>query len=432
MFLAACCALSLSLDPAPFSRSFQTLELPAAAKAWFDGTVSVLPAVPLARPVPDEKAERGMLELARKFDAARVLAIGASGGAREPLEFARAWFRARATGDGQLVFVAPVDEAWAMDVERALQDAKPLPDTLWSETRPGPWTWPSARDFFEWMHARNTALPHKNTLHFAGTEYRWTQRAAMTVTEYLGRVDSYGNDRIIQLLAALRHVDSRGLPRYSSMSDDWKDSVHQILPDLEAVLDGRKEQYIKDLSEREWNDARRCTRVLVEAEAELHHEPKFARGTALAANVSEALAGMDDKARAIVLFDVEELPGADVEPENAWPAALRSAVGKNCLVALGFAGRGEITRDAGSVGLSEVPAPSLESMFATLAKDPCLVDLRTLPAKGDVRDWWQTPRKARRGELTTGKPGVRDLATVALGRDVDVVLWWPSVSALAN
>ena len=257
------------------------------------------------------------------------------------------------------------------------------------------WTWDTQEvlEMIRWMRRYNEDPRHPRKLKFYGFDMQFPSVAADRVLEYLRRVDPESVPAATRVLAPLRRKDA--MYSYPRRGADYRESIASGLARLLRQFTENKRLYISRSSEAEWAMAEHQARIVWQAEqnrsAPLSKSP---RDRFMADNVRWLLDQEGKDARMMVWAHNGHVAfSTGTYAYKPMGAFLKETYGRAYEV-LGFAfNRGGFQARSGSQGLRVFTArPALESSLdGTLARAGIplfVVDLRTIPPSGPVRNWW--------------------------------------------
>jgi erythromycin esterase len=265
------------------------------------------------------------------------------------------------------------------------------------------WTWDTEEvlAMVEWMKAWNADAKHKNKVQFVGIDMQFTMVAEKNVAAFLAKVAPDNAAALTEPIAALAADGS-----YQAMSTGTPEARAAVNAGLEAIakaFDGNTKAWTKATSATEYADARHDVTVMQQAMRMYGADAVFSDGfdirdESMAANLGWIRA-QQPKGTKIVVWAHNGHVGYKLFAFNNLGKHLHKTYKKDYVV-FGFAfGKGSFQAITdGSLQentLGDAPEWDLSAPFTKTGKPLLVVDLRTLPKKGIVRDWFHTPHPMR-------------------------------------
>jgi erythromycin esterase len=330
----------------------------------------------------------------------------------------------------------------AFAIEASFPDSEPINDYVLhgrGDARQvlagqGFWTWTTdeALDMVEWMRAYNRE--RGAALSFRGFDMQHPAPALNAVVAYLGRVDRAAAARADELYDPYRpFAEWSTVGSYRTAPAETRATCHANVAEVAAMLARERTRYEASSSAREFADASRHARVVVQAEA--FYAGTGSRDASMAENALWLLEQAGPNAR-IVLWahngHVQREPGA----LDSMGAALDRQLGAQMLV-VGFAfGQGTCTAVSPGGGLAThtVPPPipeSYEASFAGTGQPRFILDGRGLSAGTPGPDWYLEahPHRSIGSGYDASRPADFYYQRVRLARLYDVVVYFQDTSA---
>lgn len=266
------------------------------------------------------------------------------------------------------------------------------------------WTWDTKEvlDLIRWMRAWNADPAHQKKVKFYGFDMQFAPRAVKKTIEYLRKVDPAEAARVDETLAPIANpFVSQRLGRSPAAQRAPIDStVAQLL----NRFDERRAEYQGRSSPGAWALARQHARILSQWMAMIGPDGGAVRDRAMAENIRWILDQEGPDSKMVVWAHNAHVstaePGAAA---NGMGSYLRAALGRE-MVVFGFSfDRGGFQaidggRPGGGLRSFEVgPAPEgcLDQTLALAGLKTAAIDLRRVPDKGPVAEWFSRRHKTR-------------------------------------
>ncbi len=266
------------------------------------------------------------------------------------------------------------------------------------------WTWDTEEvlAMVEWMRAWNADESHHKKVQFTGFDMQFTPVAMKNLSAYLAEV---APDDAAGALAPLAPLATERAPvDVPKAAPADQDAMQAGIDALEKRFDEHAKAWRKATGKARFDDARHDLRVVEQALQMYRAGDDFSAAFAIRdASMAENIGWIRDhqpKRTRMVLWAHNGHVGFQLAALDNMGKHLHEKLGKEYVV-FGFAfGQGSFQAIGpdGSLGehtLGEAPEWDLSAPF-TRAGHPILVlDLRALPKKGVVRDWFRKPHPMR-------------------------------------
>lgn len=361
-------------------------------------------AIPLSTPEAGHGFE-DMQHLKPMIGDARVVALGeATHGTREFFQMKHRMLEYLVETQGFTVFGIEATMPEGFDVNDYVLtgrgDPKKALESLYF------WTWNTEEvlEMIEWMRQYNANPKHLRKVKFYGFDMQSAVRAARVVHDYFQDVEPHAVPELEKALApvstALAEI------RFLALPPEQKTPVLKAAQALLQRLDAQKSAYISRSSAERFALARQHARVLTQY-LELYADGvsgQASRDRAMAENVQWILEHEGPDARMVLWahnFHVSTASKFGMEPMGVY---LRKALGKD-MVVFGFNfHQGSFqavdmtpgpNRGLRTFTVPPAPEASLDATLARAGHPLAVLDLRTLPAKGAVTDWFEAMHVTR-------------------------------------
>jgi erythromycin esterase len=261
------------------------------------------------------------------------------------------------------------------------------------------WTWDTeeVRTLLEWMRNYNADPRHLRKVKFYGFDMQFAPRAAKVTWTYLHKVDPPQAAKAEKTLALLAspYTDAG----FDMLPQDQKNAAATTIQAVLSGFDRRKADYIRRSSADDWAFARQHARVLGQ-DIELRSRGVSVRDRAMAENIRWLMEREGPDAKAVVWAHNDHV----ATDEGAMGSYLRRIYGTKMVVfgftfdRGGFLSREGPVQTKGGLRSFEVgpaPAGSLEALLAAADLQIAAIDLRTLPKRGPVAEWFAVPHATR-------------------------------------
>ena len=397
----------LALDRAELAVSLRSYAPPPPAVVdWITAH-----AIPLATAEPGH----GFADLAAigpLIGAARVVALGeATHGTREFFQLKHRVLEYLVATQGFTMFAIEADQPECRAINdyvlHGTGDARVALDGL----HKWPWSTAEVLAMIEWMRAWNADPAHPRKVQFAGFDMLTSRVAYASVARFLARVAPDAGPGLLAPIAALAGEMAVASAAVAALTDD---GVHQLRGGLTALaqaFDAHRAAWASAAGGAVFDEVRHDAEILAQAgqryiDARAGKGDGELRSRSMAANLLWILAHQPAGTRAVVWAHNGHVATATA---NADPASvnmgtyLREAL-KADYVNVGFVfsqGAFQAETLAGPrAGVNEVVlgAPSdidVTAAFARSGKPLVIADLRAVPDRGEVHDWFAAPHPMR-------------------------------------
>lgn len=296
------------------------------------------------------------------------------------------------------------------------------------------WTWDTKEvlDLIRWMRAWNADPAHQRKVKFYGFDMQSAPRAVKRTVEYLHKVDPAEAARMDETLAPIANpYVSQRLRRLPAPRRAAIDSTIALLLNR---FDERRAEYARRSSPGAWALARQHARIVSQWLALMGPDGASVRDRAMAENIQWILQHEGPDAKMVVWAHNGHVSAAEPGPAaNGMGSYLRAALGQD-MVVFGFSfNRGSFQAIAGpsamggglrSFEVGPAPVGSLDQTLAQAGLKTAAVDLRRLPDKGPVAEWFSR----RHGTRSIGAVFIDSLAgqyyaSIAVPRHFDAILF---------
>jgi len=347
-------------------------------KAWIKAN-----AVPLAS-VEAGQGFKDLEPLEAAVGKARVVSLGeATHGTREFFQLKHRLFEFLVEKLGFTVFAIEANMPEARKVNEYVLEGKGDPAAALAGLYFWTWNTEEVLDLVRWMRRYNEDPAHARKVKFYGFDLQTGTVAAANTRAWLARVDP----------AQAAWFDA-------NLKSPTADAGRELL----ARFDANQAAWVKATSEEAFAWARQDARVLVQS-VELAQEKvdPGVRDRCMAENVEWILAHEPGARMMIWAHNLHVAVDSAVMRAPSMGVHLRQALGQDLLV-LGFVFReggfravdGDRTQSKGLTAFEVAPNPAATLADALASAGPPLLalDLRRLPARGPVRDWFDRSQGA--------------------------------------
>jgi erythromycin esterase len=377
-----------------------------------------------AVPLTTVLAGQGFADLRRLRDTigeARVVALGeAAHGSRESLLLKHRLleFLVQELGFTTFAIEANWPEVRALDdyVVRGRGNPREALEALraWS------WNTQEILELVQWMRAHNADPDREAKLRLHGFDMQLPTAAARELLAYLGRVDPEHAQRIDRRLRPLAATDA--VSAWRQLSQRRRLAVRRDLAALLERFERERDTWSARADERGWVVGRQLATILAQAVELYEADERFdARARSMAANVAWLLTTEAPQARVVLCAHNSQVARESGPGTTPMGRHLADLLGPD-YVALGLAfHRGAFEaldashgRDEGrkpeALAFDATPQEYVESALAQSGFPLFVIDLRRLPRRGPVADWFAAPHPMReidtvfRGEEATSRP----------------------------
>ena len=361
-----------------------------------------------ANAIPLRTVEAGhgfsdMEPLATVVGKARVVSLGeATHGTREFFQLKHRMLEFLVTRMGFTVFGIEATMPEGFDVNDYVLNGRGDPAKALSGLYFWTWDTKEVLDLIRWMRAWNTDPAHQKKVKFYGFDMQFAPMAVKKTIEYLRKVDPAEAARVDETLAPIANpFVSQRVGRLPAAQRAGIDSTVALLLNR---FDERRGEYMGRSSPGEWALARQHARIVSQWMALMGPEGASVRDRAMAENIRWILEQEGPDSKMVVWAHNAHVsmaePGAAA---NGMGSYLRAALGRD-MVVFGFSfDRGSFQaidagRAAGGLRSFEVgPAPEgcLDQTLDLAGLKTAAIDLRRIPDKGPVAEWFSRRHKTR-------------------------------------
>ncbi len=288
-----------------------------------------------------------------------------------------------------------------------------------------PWKTEEVVAMIEWMRAWNADPKHRRKVQFLGYDMQRTEASYESLAAYL---DTIASDGAAALLAPIHALGGRAArTAVLRLTSGERNQLLDGLLAIGAAFEAHRTAWMKQTGAAAFDEARHDVMLLSQATQMYTANPKGgemavfnARDRAMAANVQWILEHLPVGARMVVWAHNAHIANRNPgDPTGAWlnmGSHLRKVL-KASYVSVGFVfARGSFqarVQKGGPFGtvdeiaLGEPADPDVSVAFARTGKSLLALDLRTLPRKGRVHDWFTAPHPLREaGESFVSERGL--------------------------
>jgi erythromycin esterase len=378
------------LSPSEYAQRLATERAQAAAATrWLAGNAIRLTTVEAGHGFED------LQPLKPVIGGARLVAFGeATHGTREFFQLKHRMLEFLVTEMGFNVFGIEATMPEAFDINEYVLTGKG--DPVKALAALNFWTWDTEEvlAMIEWMRSYNADARHTRKVKFYGFDMQFAPRAVQVVVNYLRQVDP---EQAAAAEKALTSLDNPGAGSpFGKLEKEKQREVREAAAALLARFDARKEAYVRQTGADDWALARQHARIVVQnLDLQMDADPGV-RDRAMADNVRWILEREGPNARMVVWAH-----NGHVATHPNWMGDhLRQKLGRQ-MVVFGFAfnqgGFQAVRRRRGLTRFQVGPARegSLDAALAAAGLSLAMIDLRQLPAKGPVAEWFRAPHASR-------------------------------------
>ena len=396
-----------------------------------------------AIPLQGVEANHGFTDmepLRRVVGNAHLVCLGeATHGTREFFQLKHRMLEFLATQMGFTVFGIEATFPESFDVNRYVLTGEGDPAKALSNLHFWTWNTEEVLGMIRWMREYNQDPSNVKKLKFYGFDMQFPRNAAKVALEYLRRVDPVLVDSMATDLQPFQY----DAERLKSIPEEGWDAPQAALRRLVATFDKNKDEYCKQSSREEWEIARQHARVLQQYGESMALEAAGSpdlRDQYMAENIQWILRHEGPDTRMVAWAHNGHVSTGEDQRGGLRPMGsyLRQALGSD-MVVFGFAFNEGSFRavDAQNerTGLHPFtvgPAPegSLDQTLARMGMPIAAVDLRAVPTKGVVADWFTHTHKMREIGATYDPTSERRyLSNVLITQDFDALLFVEKTSA---
>jgi len=348
------------------------------------------------------EAEHGLEDLApltAVVGTARVVALGeATHGTREFFQLKHRMLEFLAEKMGFTVFAIEANLPEAFAVNEYVLTGKGDPAQALAGLYFWTWNTEEVLDMIRWMRRYNEAPAHTRKLKFYGFDMQTPTVAYAQAKASLAKTDPEGAAMLQRTLQGITSTASTtSLDRAAAKG--WKEAADA----LGARMESRRAALVKAAGAREYERQRQNLRILAQC-AEMNADaqgPSRVRDEAMAANVRWILE--QEKGAKMVLWAHNghvSFQAGSMGTANPMGWHLRQALGRDYLV-FGFAfaegsfqaiDYGPDKKGLINFEVKSLPALTLSNALASAGMPSLALDLRSLPASGPAREWFDAPQ----------------------------------------
>ncbi len=345
---------------------------------------------------------------------ARVVALGEGPhGTREYFQLKHRMLEFLVTKMGFTVFAMEAQMPEAFDINEYVLTGRGDP----VKAIPALYVWPHSTeevvDLFRWMRQYNANPQHARKVKFYGVDPRAETRALRNALEYLGRVDPDQWREVKKSLAVLMDPFlTTNRERLSKSEPDTLLKLDVLLRIAErslATFDAQRKRYIARSSAQSWSLARQHMRNVVQILAQ-HADPRpwaGLRDRQMAENFEWVLEREGPQAKAVVWAHNGHVASSCYGFRLPMGCYMRRALGPDLVVFWltfnrgGFKAVGPGSTVPGpiprSFSVAPLPDSSLDATLAQAGLRIAAVDLRAIPDRSPVSEWFARPHTTRSG-----------------------------------
>ncbi len=259
-------------------------------------------------------------------------------------------------------------------------------------------------DMIQWMRKYNAEPTHLKKIKFYGFDMQFPEKAALFVMAYLKKVDPMQAKHIEDQLAIVRN-ERRSEP-FKKMPRDAQDRLCSQIAKILRMLDQNKPEYIAQSSIEEWSIARQHLRVI----QQYYSGGLKMRDQAMAENILWIKKHEGPTARMVVWAHNGHVATNQDNASGNKPMGwyLKRDLGKDMLV-IGFcfnqgtfqaktarrSALEKIDKKPRRFTVGSAPIGSLDWTLAKAGLKLAAIDLRSIPKKGTVANWFSKPHATR-------------------------------------